>query len=147
MKIAIAGTGYVGLSDAMLLAQHNEVVAHDIVDEKVKLLNNRHSPIADDEIEEFLQAPSLNFTATTNKEMAYARADFVVIATPTDYDPETNYVNTESIEYVIADILNINPNTTMVIRIVAEIPPKNALTKDNCSATATMYLGFNSDIG
>jgi UDPglucose 6-dehydrogenase len=116
LKIAIAGTGYVGLSNGILLAQHNDIIALDIDAKKVEQINNKISPISDTEIEDFLTKKQLSLKATLNKEEAYKNADFVIIATPTDYDTETNTFNTKSVEAVISDVTRINPNTTMVIK-------------------------------
>ena len=129
MKIAIAGTGYVGLSNAVLLAQHNEVAAVDIVQEKVDLINNKKSPIVDKEIEEYLREKELHLTATTDAEKAYSEADYIVIATPTNYDPDKNYFDTSSIEAVLDIITKVNKKATVIIKSTVPVGYTEEISK------------------
>lgn len=142
MEIAIAGTGYVGLSNAVLLAQHNEVIAVDIVLEKVELINNKISPIADKEIEEYLKNKKLNLTATTDAEKAYSKANYIVISTPTNYDTDKNYFDTSSIEAVLDIIAKVNNEATVIIKSTVPVGYTESICK-NILQLKIFYLRRN----
>lgn len=142
MKIAIAGTGYVGLSNAILLAQHNEVVAVDIVSEKIDLLNARKSPVEDAEIQSFLDSDTINFVATLDAKAAYSDVDFVIIATPTNYDSQTNYFDTKSIEAVIASVIAINPEAVMIIKSTVPVGYTEEAKKTFNTSNLIFLLSF-----
>ena len=135
MKIAVAGTGYVGLSNAVLLAQHNEVIALDIIQEKVDLINAKRSPIKDPEVEEYLREKSLSLVATTDSTLAYRDADFVIISTPTNYDPEKNYFDTSSVEAVIADVLSVTIIVRVLLRVFDRMTGLNPVQVESSSSS------------
>ncbi|MDY0208305.1 MAG: nucleotide sugar dehydrogenase [Pseudomonas sp.] len=145
MKITIAGTGYVGLSNAMLLAQHNQVFAIDIMPEKVGLLNNKQSPIADAEIEDFLANKTLDFTATLDKQEAYQNAEFVIVATPTNYDPKNNYFDTSSVEAVVNDVAQINPKATVVIKSTVPVGYTETLKQQYSAEYPELNIFFSPE--
>src|SRR5690606_9162363 len=143
--ITIAGTGYVGLSNALLLAQHNKVIAIDIVAEKVDLLNNKQSPIVDADIEDFLANKSLDFKATLDKQEAYLNTDFVIISTPTNYDPKTNYFDTSSVEAVLEDVVEFNPNATVVIKSTVPVGYTESLKQQYADSHPELTIFFSPE--